>query len=91
MRGVNDGGTSDLTRGRWLLGYARVSTDHWDLTNQRAELYLAGSTWISQEIIGMYRDRTEPAKMPDHLRAGNVVTVTRLDWLALFLNLYLFA
>ncbi|WP_199913965.1 recombinase family protein, partial [Xanthomonas fragariae] len=29
-----------------LLGYARVSTDDQDLTNQRAELHAAGCTKI---------------------------------------------
>ena len=38
MRDQNDHGTLDLITGRMMLGYARVSTDDQDLTNQRAEL-----------------------------------------------------
>lgn len=65
------------------LGYARVSTDAQDLTNQRAELTAAGCTRIfAEKISGAQRDRPELARMLDHLRAGDVVTVTRLDRLA---------
>ena len=38
MRHPNDTGTLDLITGQLLLGYARVSTDDQDLTNQRAEI-----------------------------------------------------
>ncbi|CVF63927.1 resolvase [Pseudomonas lundensis] len=66
-----------------LLGYARVSTDDQDLTNQRAELHAAGCTKLfSEKITGTRRDRPELARMLDHLRPGDVVTVTRLDRLA---------
>jgi len=66
-----------------LLGYARVSTDDQDLTNQRAELQAAGCTKLfSEKITGTQRDRPELDRMLDHLRAGDVVTVTRLDRLA---------
>lgn len=41
MRAPNEPGTLDLITGRLLLGYARVSTDDQDLTNQRAELHAA--------------------------------------------------
>jgi len=83
MRDPNDAGTLDLISGRLLLGYARVSTGEQDLTNQRAELYAAGCTRIfSEKITGTRRDRPELARMLDHLRAGDVVTVTRLDRLA---------
>jgi len=69
--------------GHLLLGYARVSTGDQDLTNQRAELHAAGCTRIFPEMItGTRRDRPELANMLDHLRAGDVVTVTRLDRLA---------
>lgn len=65
------------------LGYARVSTDAQDLTNQRTELTAAGCTRIfAEKITGAQRDRPELARMMDHLRAGDVVTVTRLDRLA---------
>lgn len=65
------------------LGYARVSTDAQDLSNQRTELAAAGCTKLfSEKITGAQRDRPELARMLDHLRAGDVVTVTRLDRLA---------
>lgn len=38
-----------------LLGYARVSTDDQDLTNQRAELHAAGCTRIFEGIAWMVR------------------------------------
>lgn len=66
-----------------LIGYARVSTDDQDLTNQRAELHAAGCARIfAEKITGTQRDRPELARLLDHLRAGDVVTVTRLDRLA---------
>lgn len=65
------------------LGYARVSTDAQDLNNQRTELAVAGCTKLfSEKITGAQRDRPELDRMLDHLRAGDVVTVTRLDRLA---------
>jgi len=66
-----------------MMGYARVSTDDQDLTNQRTELQIAGCTRIfAEKMTGTKRDRPELARMLDHLRAGDVVTVTRLDRLA---------
>lgn len=83
MRDRNDPGILDLESGRLLLGYARVSTDDQDLTNQRAELHDAGCTKIfAEKITGARRDRPELDRLLDHLRAGDVVTVTRLDRLA---------
>ena len=83
MRNQDDPGTPDLITGRLLLGYARVSTDDQDLTHQRAELHAAGCTRIyAEKITGTRRDRPELDRMLDHLRAGDVVTVTRLDRLA---------
>lgn len=65
------------------LGYARVSTDAQDLTNQRAELTAADCTKLfSEKITGAQRDRPELGRMLDHLRPGDLVTVTRLDRLA---------
>lgn len=70
------------TRGL-LLGYARVSTDDQDLTNQRAELQAAGCIKLfSEKITGTRRERLELDRMLDYLRAGDVVIVTRLDRLA---------
>ena len=83
MRDLNDAGILDLITGRLLLGYVRVSTGEQDLSNQGAELHAAGCTRIfSEKITGTRRDRPELARMLDHLRAGDVVTVTRLDRLA---------
>ena len=83
MRNQDDPGTLDLITGRLLLGYARVSTDDQDLTHQRAELHAAGCTRIyAEKITGTRRDRPELARLLDHLRPGDVVTVTRLDRLA---------
>ena len=66
-----------------LIGYARVSTDDQDLTNQHAELHVAGCMKIfAEKITGTQRDRPELARLLDHLRAGDLVTVTRLDRLA---------
>lgn len=66
-----------------MIGYARVSTDDQDLTNQRAELHAAGCTRIfAEKITGTHAKRPELGRMLDHLRAGDVVTVTRLDRLA---------
>lgn len=83
MRDRNDPGTLDLESGRLLIGYARVSTDDQDLRNQRDELHAAGCTRIfAEKITGTHAKRPELARMLDHLRAGDVVTVTRLDRLA---------
>ncbi len=83
MRHVNDPGTLDLMTGQMMVGYARVSTDDQDLTNQRAELHAAGCSRIfSEKITGTHSERAELDRMIDHLRPGDVVTITRLDRLA---------
>ncbi|EAZ7030460.1 TPA: recombinase family protein [Salmonella enterica subsp. enterica serovar Agona] len=83
MRDRTDPGTLDLITGRLLIGYARVSTDDQDLSHQRDELHAAGCTRIfAEKITGTHAKRPELARMLDHLRAGDVVTVTRLDRLA---------
>lgn len=65
------------------FGYARVSTDAQELHNQRDELLAAGCVKIyGEKITGFKRDRPELARLLDHLRPGDVVTVTRLDRLA---------
>lgn len=65
------------------IGYARVSTQGQDLAQQRAALRQTGCTRIFEEkVSGARRDRPELARLLDHLRAGDVVTVTRLDRLA---------
>jgi DNA invertase Pin-like site-specific DNA recombinase len=66
-----------------LIGYARVSTQGQDLTQQRATLRDIGCTRIFEEkISGAKRERPELGNLLGHLRAGDVVTVTRLDRLA---------
>ena len=66
-----------------LIGYARVSTQGQDLTQQRATLREIGRTRIFEEkISGAKRERPELGNLLGHLRAGDVVTVTRLDRLA---------
>ena len=83
MRHQDDPGTLDLMTGGLILGYARVSTDDQDLTNQRTELHAAGCSRIfAEKITGTRRERPELDRMLDHLRGGDVVTVTRLDRLA---------
>ncbi|MDD3433280.1 MAG: recombinase family protein [Tepidiphilus sp.] len=83
MRDRRAPGTLDLATGGLLLGYARVSTDAQDLTNQREALAAAGCSRIfAEKITGARRDRPELARLLDHLRPGDVVTVTRLDRLA---------
>jgi DNA invertase Pin-like site-specific DNA recombinase len=83
MRDPKDPGTLDLETGRMLIGYARVSTDDQDLTSQRAELQAAGcSRILDEKKSGIHASRPELARMLDHTRPGDVVTVTRLDRLA---------
>lgn len=66
-----------------LIGYARVSTDEQDLRDQRSQLEDAGCSRIfSEKISGAWAHRPQLARMLDQLRAGDVVTVTRLDRLA---------
>ncbi len=66
-----------------LIGYARVSTDDQDLSLQRAALQGSGCTRTYEEkISGAKRDRPELIRMLDHIRAGDVVVVSRLDRLA---------
>lgn len=83
MRDDNDPGTLDLITGGLMLGYARVSTDDQDLTHQRDHLRAAGCNKLfAEKVSGARRARPELDRMLDHLRPGDVVTVTRLDRLA---------
>ncbi|WP_219847341.1 recombinase family protein [Burkholderia multivorans] len=83
MRDDHDAGTLDLTTGGLLIGYARVSTGSQSLAEQRAELKAAGCIRLFEEkASGAKRDRPELVRLLDHLRSGDVVTVTRLDRLA---------
>ena len=66
-----------------LVGYARVSTDDQDLTLQRTALKGAGCKRLYEEkVSGAKRQRPELSRLLDHLRAGDVLVVSRLDRLA---------
>ncbi|WP_439710811.1 recombinase family protein [Brucella anthropi] len=76
-------GQPDSGAGRVFIGYARVSTRGQDLDQQRATLGAAGCIRIFEEkASGTKSDRPELVRMLEHLRHGDVVTVTRLDRLA---------
>jgi DNA invertase Pin-like site-specific DNA recombinase len=65
------------------IGYARVSTRGQNLDQQRAALGAAGCIRVFEEkASGAKRDRPALVQMLDHLRPGDVVTITRLDRLA---------
>ncbi len=65
------------------IGYARVSTQGQDLEQQRTALGQNGCQRIFEEkVSGAKRDRPELGRLLDHLRPGDVLTVTRLDRLA---------
>jgi DNA invertase Pin-like site-specific DNA recombinase len=73
----------DVMTSGLLLGYARVSTDDQELTGQRDKLHAVGCTRIfAEKITGTHSNRPELDRLLDHLRPGDVVTVTRLDRLA---------
>ncbi|MBD9640883.1 recombinase family protein [Ensifer sp. ENS07] len=65
------------------IGYARVSTQGQDLTQQRSALTEAACNRVFEEkVSGARKDRPELGRMLDHLRPGDVIVVTRLDRLA---------
>ena len=73
----------DSDAGRVAIGYARVSTRGQNLDQQRAALGAAGCIRVFEEkASGAKRDRPALVQMLDHLRPGDVVTITRLDRLA---------
>lgn len=66
-----------------MIGYAHASPKGENLKQQRAVLGAAGCAQIFEEDDSIAQpDRPELTRMLDHLRAGDVVTVTRLDRLA---------
>lgn len=66
-----------------LIGYARVSTEDQELALQRASLTHAGCKRLFEEKqSGVRRNRPEFERMLDHIRADDVLVVTRLDRLA---------
>lgn len=66
------------------IGYARVSTGGQSLALQISELQAAGVERVYQEKQSGKRgaDRPELEKMLEHMRAGDVLVVTKLDRLA---------
>src|SRR5215211_9419057 len=67
------------------FGYSRVSTSDQDWSLQLEALIKAGvddRDIFREKASGAKRDRTELRRMLDHLRAGDQVTVYRLDRLA---------
>ena len=66
-----------------ILGYARVSTSDQTLASQTDALEVVGAARIFAETVsGTARARPELAHLLDHLRPGDVVTVTKYDRLA---------
>jgi DNA invertase Pin-like site-specific DNA recombinase len=63
-----------------IVGYARVSTRDQDLTAQIEALKAAGAATIYREkVSGVRADRPQLAKLMASLKAGDIVTVTKLD------------
>src|ERR1700688_1318892 len=63
-----------------IIGYARVSTQDQDYSSQLEALTAAGATVVFREkISGARADRPQLAKLMAGLKAGDVVTVTKLD------------
>ncbi|WP_245294678.1 recombinase family protein [Rhizobium rhizosphaerae] len=66
-----------------MIGYTHASPKGQNLKQQRAVLGAAGCAQIFEEDDPTAQpDRPELTRMLEHLRAGDVVTVTRLDRLA---------
>ena len=66
-----------------VLGYGRVSREGQDLAQQRAALRAAGCTRLFEEKASGGRwDRPELHRLLDHLRAGDMVVVWKLDRLS---------
>ena len=62
------------------IGYARVSTQGQDLTAQLNALKAAGAETVYREkVSGVRADRPQLAKLMANLKAGDIVTVTKLD------------
>ena len=66
-----------------IYGYARVSTDAQDLTNQVAQLKAAGCATIFREkMTGAHVERPQLKKLMAKLDAGDVVIIAAVDRLS---------
>jgi DNA invertase Pin-like site-specific DNA recombinase len=66
-----------------IYGYARVSTDAQDLSNQMAQLKAAGCATIFREkMTGAHVERPELKKLMAKLDAGDVVIIPAVDRLS---------
>jgi DNA invertase Pin-like site-specific DNA recombinase len=66
-----------------IYGYARVSTDAQDLTNQVTQLKAAGCATIFREkVSGATADRPQLKKLMARLAAGDVVMIPAVDRLS---------
>jgi DNA invertase Pin-like site-specific DNA recombinase len=66
-----------------IYGYARVSTDAQDLTNQVAQLKAAGGATIFREkMSGATAERPQLQKLMGKLDAGDVVVIVAVDRLS---------
>jgi len=79
---VAGGGCADFcdTPKMSIVGYARVSTGHQSLDQQRDALAAAGCERVfSDKLSGVREDRPGLAALPDYVRSGDTVVVIALD------------
>ena len=63
-----------------IIGYARISTAEQSLDGQTDALDAAGAERVFADVVsGSVRDRPQLGEMLRHLRAGDVVVVTKYD------------
>jgi DNA invertase Pin-like site-specific DNA recombinase len=80
MRDTTDKKLLDIISGGLKIGYARVSTEEQSLDAQRDSLARAGCAQVYEEkASGKNTDRPELAHCIKALRAGDTLTVWRLD------------
>ena len=66
-----------------IYGYARVSTDGQSVDAQVKQLHAAGAEKVFRETAsGAKTNRAQLRRALDQLESGDVLLVTRLDWLA---------
>jgi DNA invertase Pin-like site-specific DNA recombinase len=72
-----------MHNGSMIYGYARVSTDAQDLTNQVAQLRAAGcGTIFREKISGATAERPQLKKLMTKLTAGDMVMIPAVDRLS---------